>query len=296
MPPFPFRGLVAALLSPFDPQGRPDFDLLGRHASWLESAGVDGLCVGGVCGELAGSAPAEFQSVCGAVTAAARVPVLAAIHPDSTSEAIELAEAAAAGGASAVLVSQPHYLFQPYPQGLADLFRAVRARVEIPVLLSNSVEKALVDLEGVRRLALEGLIDGVLQAGDAHLLADLLSAPLSVAVFSGIEDLHYVAFLLGAAGAVSTVAAVFPEDCVALYEAVRAGEHDRARACHERLLRLWRVLDDSGERLARIKFACAAQGRPAGAPRGPYDFLPPASAGEIARALQAEGKLAVSEK
>jgi 4-hydroxy-tetrahydrodipicolinate synthase len=295
---FHFRGLVAALLTPFDADGRPELELLGRHAAWLESRGIGGLCVGGACGELAGSAPTEFEAVCAAACgAAARVPVFAAIYPDSTSEAIELAEAAVRGGASAVLAAQPHYLFQPDGEGLAEMFRAVRRRVEVPVLLSNSVENALVSLEAVQRLAFEGLIDGVLQAGDAHLLADLLAASLPVPVFSGIEDLHYVALLLGAAGVVSSLAAVFPEDCAALYDAVQDGDHDRARACHERLLRLWRVLDDSAERLSRIKYACAAQSRPVGMARSPYELLRPASAAEIARTLQAEGKLpAISER
>jgi 4-hydroxy-tetrahydrodipicolinate synthase len=101
----------------------------------------------------------------------------------------------------------------------------------------------------------------------------------------------YVAFLLGAEGAIASLAAVFPDDCVSMYAAVARGAHEEARRIHERLNRLWRALDHPVEFVARLKFASSAQGRPVGIPRSPYDWLPPESAGEVTRALAADGKL-----
>ena len=120
----------------------------------------------------------------------------------------------------------------------------------------------------------EGWLDGVHQAGgNAHLLADVLRLNPRVPVWTGVEDLIYLALLLGAEGAISALAAVFPEDCVALYEATKEGDSTRAREIHEKLNRLWRVLDHPVEFLSRIKWALTLQHREAGVPRSPYNVI-----------------------
>ncbi len=289
---FSLRGIIPSLLTPFTSSGEPDFRLLEREARHLDRSGVDALCVGGVPGEMAGATAAELGRVCATVVRAVDKPVIAALYPDSTVEAVELARAASSAGVSALLVAQPHYLFQPDLFGLEELFRSLRQVVRLPLLVSNSLTAAALDGAGIERLASAGLIDGVHQGpGDPHLLTDLLAATPRLPVFTGIEALLYVAFLLGAEGAIASLAAVFPEDCVAMYAAIQRGDHREARMIHERLNRLWRALDHPVEFVARLKFACTAQGRPSGHARSPYDWLAPESATEITRALAADGKV-----
>jgi 4-hydroxy-tetrahydrodipicolinate synthase len=289
---FSIRGIIPCLLTPFTVSGEPDLSLLASEVRHLDETGVDALCVGGVAAEMAGSTPAEFGRICNVVVQATTKPVIAAVYPDSTVEAVELTRAAVSAGAQALLLAQPHYLFQPDLSGLEEMFRAVRREIHVPLLLSNSLATAPLDMTAVKRLSEAGLIDGVHEgAGDPHLLTDLLAADPRLPVLTGIEALMYVAFLLGAEGAIVSLAAVFPEDCVAMYAAVRRGDHVEARLIHERLNRLWRALDHPVEFVARLKFACSEQGRPAGRARSPYDWLPPASEGEVRRALAADGKL-----
>jgi len=291
MPEFAIRGVIPAVLTPFAQDGALDTALLQAEVAALDSAGVDAFCIGSVVGETVGSAPAEFGRICGAASAATRKPVLAAIYPDSTVEGLHLADAAVSAGAAAVLLAQPHYLFQPDVYGLEELFLALRRYVRVPLLLSNSVCSAPVPLAGIQRLAESGLIDGVHQACDAHLLADLLCVQPRLPVLGGIDDLMYIAFLLGAEGAMTSLAAVFPDDSVSLYAAVRGQEYERARRIHEKLTRVWRSLNYPDDLLARLKFASAAQGRPAGIPRSPYDALPPSAQAEVTAALAAEREL-----
>lgn len=266
------RGVIASLLTPFDEKGRIDWALLAAHAAAVSRAGVAALCVGGAGSELAGAKSAEFAEVCKAVVSASAAPVFASLYPDSTREALELAVAAISGGAQALLVCQPHYLFQPGPEGLAGMFRALRNEVKAPLLASNTVRTALIPLAHLRQLTAEGLADGILQgAGDAHLLADLLCMPDRPPVYSGIDELAYLSFLIGCDGVVSTLAAVFPAEFVALEQAFRRGDHAAARSMHERLLRVWRTLDHPAEILVRLKTAAALMGRPAGSARSPYN-------------------------
>lgn len=292
MSDFRLAGLWAALLTPFTDQGAVDWDALAAEAEYLDRAGVDGLCIGGYASETAGAHPGELGRICQTVfTACPKRPLIVNIYPDSTVEALKLADAAVSAGASALLVAQPHYLFQPNAQGLVEVFRQLRNAAPAPLLLSNNLPTCMVDLNGMRRLLESGLIDGVFQAGtDAHLLADLLCMAPRVPVLSGIEELMYVALLLGAQGAISVLASIFPDDCVELYAAWRRTDFNRAREIHEGLLRLWRALDHPAQMLSRLKYIAAAQGRPLGRPRSPYDWLPGEERIRLRRALEREEK------
>jgi 4-hydroxy-tetrahydrodipicolinate synthase len=271
---FKIRGIIPAMVTPFDESGKVELDLLRRETEFLTKAGVHGLCVGGVTSELAGARSEELHLLCKTVVSVTDRPVVAGIFPDCNTEALELANAAVSAGAIALLVAPPHYLFVPDCDGLREMFAALRKRFSVPLLLSNCIQNAQVELASIVSLINEGRLDGVHQAGgNAHLLADVLRLSPRVPVLTGVEDLIYLAFLLGAEGAVSALAAVFPEDCVALYEATKSGDLTRAREVHEKLNRLWRALDHPVEYLSRLKWTLALRRRAAGVPRSPYNFI-----------------------
>jgi 4-hydroxy-tetrahydrodipicolinate synthase len=271
---FKTRGIIPAMVTPFDEGGRVELDLLSRETEFLSKTGVHGLCVGGVTSELAGARPEELHLLCKTVVSATDKPVVAGIFPDCNTEALELADAAVSAGATALLVAPPHYLFSPECDGLREMFSVLRKRFPVPLFLSNAIQTAQVELSSIVSLISEGWLDGVHQAGgNAHLLADVLRLSPRVPVWTGVEDLIYLAFLLGAEGALSSLAAVFPEDCVALYEATKAGDSTRARAIHEKLNRLWRALDHPVEYISRVKWALALRRRAAGVPRSPYNVI-----------------------
>src|SRR5215471_12607628 len=230
------QGIIPAMVTPFDAEGRTELDALCREAEFLSKTGIQALCVGGVISETAGAEPEEIHLLCKTVISSTDKPVIACIFPDCNTEAFDLANAAVSAGSLALLVAPPHYLFSPDSDSLLEMFAALRERVTVPLLLSNCIQTAQVDLPSIAALMSKGLVDGVHQAGgNAHLLADVLHLSPRVPVYTGVEDLIYMAFLLGAEGAISALATVFPEDCVALYEANRQGDSTRAREIHERL-------------------------------------------------------------
>jgi len=287
---FSIRGVIPNLITPFTPDGNIAWDAVRREAAYLDGSGVDGISIGAFMSQTAGLTPEELFRLCEMVRKLARKPLLCTILPDSEPEAILLLEAVTNAGADAVLVAQPHYLFQPDTSSLMSMFERLQARTRVPILLANLLGSALVGLPAMRRLIDGGFIDGILQGGgNGHLMVDLLRLRPRVPVFSGLEDLHYVGLLLGAEGLISDLAALFPAESAGLYRDFLGGNHEKARTTHERLLRLWRVMDHSVEQLARLRFALSLQGRDAGAARSPFTELSAEAARHVTETLEREG-------
>ena len=283
---FTISGVVPSALTPFTLTGEPDLDLFQKHVAALDRAGVNGVLVGA---ESAGATPKEVSRLCAAAAAVTDKPILAAIYGDSTVETVQLANAAASARVAALFVAQPHYLFQPDESGLKGLFEALRRSSDLPLIFANTTTGAL-DYAGLIGIASTGLIDAI-AVSDAHILADLLCAPRRLPVMAAIEDLAFVALLLGAETVVTAMAAVFPDDFAAMYADIRARDFASARKIHERLTRLWHSVNHPEELLARLKLAATAQGCAVGIPRSPYDALTPLAESQVSGALVAEGKL-----
>jgi 4-hydroxy-tetrahydrodipicolinate synthase len=282
-------GVIASVVVPFAPDGEIDEDQLRAEVKLLDESDVDGLCAGGLLSGVAGARPEELYALCTNIRRGSRKPLFAMVFPDITVEALEMTRAVADGGAEAILIAQPHYLCQPGEAGLVEMFAELNSLVSCPLLLADCFPEAKVDLKTTSTLINNGLVDGVLQAVDVHSLVDLLCLHPDVPVYSGIEDLHYVAFLLGAHGAISDLGAAFPRDLCDLYRSFRSGTHEEARLHHERLVRLWHVLSLTAEREARLRSALITQGRQVGTAPSPYGELRIEVAREIANALHDEG-------
>jgi len=156
------------------------------------------------------------------------------------------------------------------------------------LFVADCLPGSILGVQAIRELAAKRLLDGVLEAADMHVLVDLLCLNLDIPVYSGVEDLHYLALVLGAHGVISDFATVFPSESVALYSAFESGDHAKARKYHERLVRLWRALNSEAKTEARIRSALTAQGRNVGPARSPYNFISPDAAKEIDNVLQQE--------
>jgi 4-hydroxy-2-oxoglutarate aldolase len=92
--------------------------------------------------------------------------------------------------------------------------------------------------------------------------------------------------MVGAAGAIVAVANAVPEVCVTLYDLVRAGRHDEARALQRRLTPL-AVAVTGTYGVAGLKATMEMAGYVGGTPRGPLRPVKP-EAREILKRLYDE--------
>lgn len=294
--PATLRGIIPPMTTPFTADGQVDEAAFQTEVRHLIRLGVHGLAVGGSTGEgHTLTTPELRQLITLAVDAAAgQVPVIAGIIADDTRTVIERGLAVREVGVAALQITPVHYLFPPTDPELLAFYAAIGQAVGLPIVIYNVIPWAYASPALLIRLMteIEEVIGVKQSAGDLQALAELL---LHVgdrgAVLSAVDALLYPSFALGAHGAIAAILTAVPGLCLALWEAVHAGQHGAARQVHERLLRVWLSL--VGPRLpARVKAAMQMQGRAAGWPRAPMQPVSEAEQQAIRAALTDAGVLA----
>ncbi len=268
------RGVIPAVITPFDADGNIDEKSLRAEIEHHLSCGATALCAGGSTGEGAGMSCEDVRQLntIFADQVNGRVPVIGGIIPDTTEEAVRLGLAAKGAGAAALQVTLPHYLFQPGIPEQVSYYSEIRDRTGLGVILYNVLPWGQVTPEGVGKLLEADAIIAVKQSGsNMHQIADMVyHFGKQIPILSAVDDLLYPSFVIGAHGTLSAIASVLPLQCVQLYEAVRQGDHAQALALHNKLLVVWRAMEDMSGFCGRVKCAIELQGRSAGLPRRPH--------------------------
>ena len=255
---------MVALVTPMHPEGSLDLDAFRKLIDWHVDEGTDGLVVVGTSGE----SPTvdfdeHFEVIRVAVEhAAGRIPVIAGVGGNSTSEAIELTQHAYNVGAQAGLSVVPYYN-RPTQEGLYQHFRKVAETVDIPLILYNVPGRCVADLsnETVLRLAEVPNIIGIKDAtGDIPRGVMLLrDAPSDFRVISGDDPTAAALMLLGGHGNISVTANVAPKLMHELCVAAMAGDVQRTRELNTRLAQLNKVLFVEANPIP-VKWAVAEMG------------------------------------
>lgn len=243
----PFHGVYPAMVTPFRSNGRIDFDQLRAEAHRLVDAGVDGLVPMGSTGESATVSHDEHVAVIEAVVEAVPdTPVIAGTGSNSTQEALELSEAAAAVGADGLLLIGPYYN-RPTQQGLTEHYRMIADAVDLPQIVYNVPSRTGRNIapETVVELASHDNIRGYKAAGgDVSQISQIIEQTRDEAfdVLAGDDAMTLPLLALGGTGVISVVANVLPERTVEMVTAGNDGDVSRARELHHALGPLMRML------------------------------------------------------
>ncbi|WP_449434473.1 4-hydroxy-tetrahydrodipicolinate synthase [Pseudomonas putida] len=236
-------GSMVALVTPMDAQGRLDWDSLGKLVDFHLEKGTHAIVAVGTTGESATLDVEEHIQVIEFVVkrVAGRIPVIAGTGANSTSEAVHLTRNAKNAGADACLLVVPYYN-KPTQEGLYQHFKHIAESVDIPQILYNVPGRTSCDMqaETVIRLSSVPNIIGIKEAtGDlvrAKAILDGVSEDFLV--ISGDDPTAVELILLGGKGNISVTANVAPREMADLCEAAMAGDAEKARAIHEKLMPL----------------------------------------------------------
>ena len=221
-------GALAAVVTPLRDEGAAlDEQAFRPYVEFLAGAGLEGALVLGTTGEGILLAPAERRRAA-ELFLEGPLPVIVHCGAQTTAETAALAAHAAEARAAGVAVIGPPYFALDERALLAHFAAAARACAPLPFYVYEFAARSgyAVSVEVVERLREEAtnlaglkVSDRPFEAVEPYLLEGL-------DVFVGAEELVPAALARGAAGAVSGLAAAFPERVV---ELVREGTGDVAQ-------------------------------------------------------------------
>jgi 4-hydroxy-tetrahydrodipicolinate synthase len=242
------RGCATALVTPFKADGAVDMETFRALVERQIAGGVRLLVPCGTTGESVTLTEAEKHAVIRATVEVARgrAHVIAGTGSNNTAHVIEQSREAKFLGVDAVLVVAPYYN-KPTQAGLYAHFRAVAEAVaDLPVVLYNVPGRTSANITAETTLSLARECANIVATKEAsgnlaQIMSILRDRPAGFRVLSGDDALTLAMMALGADGLVSVASNEAPDLLAQMVDAALAGEWDKTRAAHYRLLPLMDV-------------------------------------------------------
>jgi 1-pyrroline-4-hydroxy-2-carboxylate deaminase len=260
-----WSGVLPAVTTQFDVALNVDFDATQQVQAALLRDRVHGLVLMGTVGEGNSLSAQEKRAVLkGAIeVAGSRAPVIVGVSEFTTATAVTLVRDAQALGASGFMVL-PAMVYVPTPRELEHHFRTVAEATTLPLMLYNNPPsyRVSIDLETLKRLSdVPNIVALKESAPDTRRFTDLINAfGDRLTLFAGLDDVAFEGLTLGAKGWVSGLTNAFPEQSLALYEAVKENDLERARRIYRWFMPLLH-LDSEPDLVQSIKLAEQIMGR-----------------------------------
>ena len=238
-----FRGTTVALVTPFNDDLTLDEESIKNLVEWHIQEGTDVSLAAGTTGEAATLSMEEhghlMELICEQVDR--RVPVICGAGSNCTREALYLTSCAEGFGADAVLSVGPYYN-KPTQEGFFRHFREIAESTDLPVMVYNVPGRtgSNISAETMLRLAEIPNIFAVKEAsGNMSQISEILRCrPEGFLVFSGDDSIGLPLMSLGSDGIVSVVANQVPGKLKQMVSAAFAGDWEKAREIHFKLLPL----------------------------------------------------------
>ena len=260
-----FAGTFTALITPFR-DGSLDRDAFKALIDRQVAAGITGIVPVGTTGESPTLGSKEHLEVIQAAIEFAdkRLLVVAGTGANSTSEAIELTQAAEEMGADASLQVCPYYN-KPSQEGVYQHYKSVAANTGLPLMLYSVPGRSVIEIsvETVARLATDcpNVIANKEAGGSVDRVNQLVQAvPEDFQILSGDDPLTLPFMSCGAVGLVSVASNLIPEVMVNLVARCLEGEYAEALELQKRYYPLLSGLMSLDTNPVPIKSAVALQG------------------------------------
>ncbi|MDH7601721.1 MAG: dihydrodipicolinate synthase family protein [Armatimonadota bacterium] len=222
-----FKGVVAAILTPFDDEDRIDFEYVKRLLRFVEDEGCNGFVVSGTNGEFP-SMSVEERMVLIETCAShkGRMFMVAGTGCSNLRETIELTKFAESVGADAAMVVPPYFFFYASEFGIVEYYKRVFDAVSLPIFLYNIPQCSGIRITDavVEALACYPHLAGVKDSsGDLGSTLHYITAYPKLQIFVGDDHHCLTALAAGAAGHVSGMPNAFPRLVTELYAAFVEG-------------------------------------------------------------------------
>jgi 4-hydroxy-2-oxoglutarate aldolase len=269
------HGIFPPLTTPFAPDGTAALPKLRENIVRYNKTGLTGYAINGSTSESVLLTWNEVYSIWETARDAAAPDkiLIAGSGAESTAETIEHTNRAASLGYAAALVRTPSF-YKPAmtESALAEHYLRVADAARIPILVYSVPVFTHVTVEAplVARVSKHPNIIGMKDSsGNVQGVAAIIAvAPKAFQTLVGSAATLYESLEKGAVGAILAVACAFPELCIEIYQASRAGEPAKAHSLAQKLIAPAKLFGPQYG-IAGLKYALDRIGYYGGAPRSP---------------------------
>jgi 4-hydroxy-tetrahydrodipicolinate synthase len=223
------KGLLTAIATPFDAEGRVDHDAARRLAAHLLEHGSHGLVIAGSTGECPTLTDEEEIELLRAVRAEVGEEVLlvCGTGTNDTRHSCELTKMAAEAGADASLVVVPYYN-KPNEAGIRAHFETVAAAVpELPLVMYNIPSRVVINAGPELLGELGRDVDNIVAVKQAN--DDELGPIEGLTVLAGNDNVFLRVLEFGGGGGICVASHIVGDRMREMWEAAQAGDIERAR-------------------------------------------------------------------
>ncbi|HBS5870482.1 N-acetylneuraminate lyase [Klebsiella aerogenes] len=228
------RGVMPALLTPFDAQQNIDRASLRRLVRFNIKQGVDGVYVGGSTGEAFVQSLSEREEVLEIVAeeAKGKITLIAHVGCVSTAESQQLAAAAKRYGFDAVSAVTPFY----YPFSFEEHCEHYRAIIDsadgIPMVVYNipALSGVKLTLEQINQLVTLPGVGALKQtSGDLYQMEQIRRAHPELVLYNGYDEIFASGLLAGADGGIGSTYNIMAWRYLGIVQALKEGDTAKAQ-------------------------------------------------------------------
>lgn len=212
-----FKGVGAALITPFDEQNEIDYPGLKRLIDLVTEGGTDYLVVQGTTGESPTVTSKEKRDILAFTIKNnyKKLPIVYGVGSNNTQEVLNTIKETDFTGVDAILSVCPYYN-KPTQEGIIAHFTAIADASPVPVLLYNVPGRTVINMKAdtIVKLAAHPNIIGIKDAGGSIEQSMELAAraPEDFLLLSGDDNLVTTMVSVGWHGVISVIANAFPKE------------------------------------------------------------------------------------
>ena len=281
--------VITAMITPFNENGRVDYEEAAVLADALINSGNDGLVITGTTGESPTLTETERLKLYSTIKESVgdRASIIAGTGTNNTAESIENSMAAEKAGVDAVLLVAPSYN-KPPQRGLYLHFKSIAEHVSVPCILYNVPGRTAVNIDAETTIELSSVsnIIGVKEASSnmeqiSHVIKHTGS---DFKVWSGNDDETFQIISLGGYGVVSVSGHLIANQIKKMITLILKGELESASDINKALLDINKILFIVSNPIP-VKYAVKQLGYKVGEPRLPLIKLDDASVIKVDKVL-----------
>lgn len=246
------KGTGVAIVTPFNSDFSIDYNSLEKIINHCISGGLEYLVVQGTTGEGPTLNKTEKEQVFKFVAekVAGRIPLVAGIGGNNTTEVVENMRSFNSQGYSAILSVAPYYN-KPNQEGMYLHFMELAKVTPLPIIIYNVPARTGMNMAAATTLRLAKESDKFIAvkeaSGNAEVFMDILKdKPNGFSVISGDDNLTVPFMALGMTGVISVIAQAYPKTYSDMVRFALAGNFAEASTLHFKLYNIMKGIYGDG--------------------------------------------------